>query len=216
MYDRRKFSRIFAALALVSPASTFAEPAFEHDPAQRALIVVDARVHRKSLLAAQESPIIAGTLRVRTPGVRKPPDVPARAVGDVLVFAVEPGRYRPGSVTARTPKMQVGTGTVDLEIPLPKDSLRAMEHTVKAGAVVYVGRIEITTIPRAFRYNEYRFVLAKDPDRERDVWERLLAKGNPGAWEQVIQSHLDAMTALSDSMGSTGDTLVPYAADSTR
>ena len=208
-----------AGLALSSwagVAATAPSP-FEADTARHALIVVDALVQRKSLLATQESPVVAGTLRVKTPGVRKPHDHSTKAFGEVLVFAVEPGRYRPGSVTTRMPKMQVGTGTIDVEIPLPTDSLRGLEQTLAAGAIAYVGRIEIMTIPRAFRYNEYRFALAWDAGRERQVWEQLLAKGKPGAWEAPIQARLDAITLLSDSTATDSlGTPLPFAADSVR
>lgn len=211
MHDRSKWAGMLVTLAVLAcaPVSGWAESAFHADTAQRALIVVDARVQRKSLLAQQESPIIAGTLRVRTPGVRKPKhELSTGTLTDVLVFAVEPGRYRPGSVTARTPKLQVGTGTVDLLIPLPSDSLRGLDHIVEAGAVVYVGRIDIMTTPRAFRPNDYRFKLAYSADRERLVWETLLDKGKPGAWERAIQSRLDAITAMGDSMAAAPDSAV--------
>jgi hypothetical protein len=199
---------MLATLAvLASPVSGWAESAFDADTTQRALIVVDARVQRKSLLAQQESPILSGTLRLRTPGVRKPKhELSTATLTGVLVFAVEPGRYRPGSVTARVPKMQVGTGTVDVLIPLPSDSLRGLEHSVAAGALVYVGRIDIMTTPRALRPNDYRFVLTYSADRERLVWETLLDKGKPGAWEGAIQSRLDAITAMGDSMAAAADT----------
>jgi len=219
MLDKKTRPRILATLMLLAwtPAGGRADNVFDADPAHHALIVVDARVQRKALLAAQDSPIVAGTLRVRTTGARKQHDLAARALAEVLVFAVEPGRYRPASVTARAPKMQVGTGTVDLEIPLPTDSLRALEQTLAAGAIAYVGRIEIMTIPRAFRYNEYHFALAWDAGRERQVWEQLLAKGKPGAWEGAIQSRLDAITLLSDSTSTDSlRTPVPFAADSAR
>jgi len=197
-----------AGLALSSwagVAATAPSP-FEADTARHALIVVDALVQRKSLLATQESPVVAGTLRVKTPGVRKPHDHSTKAFGEVLVFAVEPGRYRPGSVTTRMPKMQVGTGTMDLVIPLPSDSMRALDHVVAAGSVVYVGRIGIMTLPRAFRQNDYRFTLNRDDDRERKVWERLLDLGKPGAWESLIQRRLDAITVEADSIAAA-DTL---------
>jgi len=205
-------------LLACTPADGQADNVFDADPAHHALIVVDARVQRKSLLAAQDSPIIAGTLRLRTTGVPKHGHgIATRALGEVLVFAVEPGRYRPGSVTTRAPKMQVGTGSVDVEIPLPTDSLRGMEQTLAAGAIAYVGRIEIMTIPRAFRYNEYRFTLAWDAGRERQVWEQLLAKGKPGVWAAAIQSRLDAITLLSDSTSTDSlGTPLPFAADSVR
>jgi len=204
-------------MLLVCPAEGRAANVFDADPARHALIVVDARVQRKSLLAAQDSPIIAGTLRLRTTGRKHGNDLGARSIGEVLVFAVEPGRYRPASVTTRTPKMQVGTGTIDVEIPLPTDSLRGLEQTLAAGAIAYVGRIEIMTIPRAFRYNEYRFALAWDAGRERQVWEQLLAKGKPGAWEAPIQARLDAITLLSDSTATDSlGTPLPFAADSVR
>ena len=200
---RREWSSAAAAvllLACAAPGSGRAESAFDADPASRALIVVDGVVRHKSLLATSESPIVAGALRNRALEGKSHAHRPsAHAVAGVLPFAVEAGRYRPATLRARAQRMQVGTGTVDLQIPMPSDSLPALDATVAPGAVIYRGRIEVMVIPRPFRQNEYRFTLRYDRERERQVWERLLDEAKTGAWEEAIRGRLAALAAVADT-----------------
>jgi hypothetical protein len=186
---------IVALLACAGPASGRGESAFDADRGAKALIVVDAVARTKSLLATSESPIVAGTLRNRALDGRPSAHKPAgREVEDVLVFAVDPGRYRPAVLRARVRKLQIGTGTMDLEVPMPTDSLPGIETTVAPGALVYVGRIEILVVPRPLRENDYRFTLSYDRGRERQVWERLVEKAKTGAWEAAIRARLQGLT----------------------
>ena len=191
-----------ALLALLVGASAIAAAAspFDASPGDHALIVVDVTVQQKVLLASSESPLIAGALTVRTPGARDAREIPAQAIGGVLPFAVEPGRYRPRWVTARVRRMQPGTGSIDHRIAMPTDSL-AVDRAVRPGDVVYVGRIDALLVPRPFKENDYRFTLLQDRGRERAVWEKLLATGKTGAWEGPIRARLDALSAASDTTG---------------
>jgi hypothetical protein len=210
MLDPRKRRRIAAALLLACafPAGGRAESAFDADPRAKALIVVDAVVRHKTLLATNDSPVVAGTLRNRAlEGKAQAHRPSSRAVAGALPFAVDAGRYRPATVHARAQRMQVGTGTIDLQIPMPSDSLPALETTVAPGAVVYLGRVEIMVVPRPFQENQYRFTVTYDRDRERQVWERLLDKAKTGAWEEAIRARLAAL-APADSAATSDTTSV--------
>jgi hypothetical protein len=202
MLDRWAKAAVLTGLGIgLGIGAALAESPFDTDPHDKALIVIDAVVRHKTLLASRESPITSGALWVRTEGNHGARQPASQAIAGVLPFAVEPGRYRPAYVIARARRMQVGTGTVDLRIPLPTDSLPALVKDVEAGALVYVG-LEILMVPRPFKENAYRFQVSEDPARERAAWERLLAKSGTGRWENAIRGRLAELSALGDSSGS--------------
>ncbi len=215
MHRSRTSSATRAVLVglLLAPSLAGAAPsAFDASPAERALIVVDVRLWQKSLLASNDSPVVAGALRVWTSSAAAAQEPFAQAVNGVLPFAVEPGRYRPGYVRARVRRLQAGTGSVDLRVPLPTDSLPDLDRAVATGAVTYVGRLEVQIVPRPFHDNDYRFVFRYDRGRERQVWEQILEHGKAGAWEPAIRARLAAMSPGGDT------TSAPHwsGADSTR
>ena len=205
----------FALITALAPAPAGAAAAavFDSNPDRHALVVVDVRVRQKTLLGGSEAEIRSGSLRA-TPTLQEPTgrEHTAHAIAGVLPFTVEPGRYRAAFVKAEARRMQAGTGTIELGIALPTDSLADLGRVVEAGSVIYLGRVEVQSIPRPFKENDYRFTVAYDRGRERQVWEKLLAKGSTGAWEQAIRARLVALSAANAVTASPG----PAPADTAR
>jgi len=203
---------LLLVLALGSPAEPKAEPKAEaskaeaskaeafnaSNPHERALFVVDARVRDKTLLSWSEVDVQMGGLG-DSASFEAPDPSPrhiAKAQGGVLVFAVEPGRYRPLYVRTRGPRLQPGTGMVEVSIPLPVDSMATLERRVAAGDLVYLGRLEVQTLPRPLKEDQYRFTLSYDAGRERQVWRELLGR-KPGAWQEPIRARVAALAEAS-------------------
>src|SRR5437867_3761853 len=79
------------------PSSTFS------NPRERGLLVVDARVRRKTLLSWSYLDLQAGGLS-DSGGAASEARYVTKARGGLLIFALDPGRYRPLFLKSRGPR----------------------------------------------------------------------------------------------------------------
>lgn len=197
---------LIALLALAPAAGAAGHAALDASPTDHALVVLDVRLRQKSLMATTEGELRAGSLRTASfAGQPLGDEHSGKAVVGVVPFAVAPGRYRAASAKVEMPRLQAGTGKMLLSIPLPIDSLAALDCSVEAGALVYLGRVEVQSTPKPFQENAYRFTIVYDRFREREVWRKLLEK-KAGPWEEAIRSRL---SALSDSAAAANAAAAP-------
>src|SRR5215831_6297938 len=86
---------LLALVAGVQPAAAASHGAFDANPQQHGLVVLDVRLRQKSLFAVSEGDLRGGTLRSATYAGQPPgAEHEAKALIGVVPFAVAPGRYR--------------------------------------------------------------------------------------------------------------------------
>lgn len=198
---------IGAALAPIA----LAKSVFDADPAHQGLLIADLRLRHKTLIKWEEARLERGA------AVRLDVAAPAVAAGEevskTLVFAVEPGQWRLGAALA---SLQLGPSLLSFEVRFPSDSLPELTQWVKAGEVVYVGRIESRSLPSLRKGPQVHSTVSFDRARAIDVLKRLGAKARKSAWAGPLTARAAALESGTPEPGAApADTKAAAPADTT-